>query len=312
MTSAPQFSVIIPVYNDWDPLGECLLSLSRQSGAPAFEVIVVDDGSTNETPDSIRRCSQLYPLNIIRQPHLGIPAARNRGIQNAKGGVLIFTDADCRVQPNCLGALLAALTEFSRDNYFQLRLIGDCSNTVGCAEDLRLLTLQSRMRQPDGRIRYLNTAGFAVRRECVDGNVGLFDPAALRAEDTLLLAHLLRNGELPLFVEAAVVQHSVSLSFAECIRKDMRSAWQQAKTDEIIAAKGIRVRMNHKDRIGILRSAWAASGSPSIGRRAWFMLVTRQSVERAVSFLHRCFRKSPTRAHPARPSSATEPTDLPR
>jgi glycosyltransferase involved in cell wall biosynthesis len=316
MTSIPQFSVIIPVYNDWKPLDETLRSLDEQEATPSFEVIIADDGSAQEAPDIIRQWNEHFPLTIVRQPHTGIPGARNHGIQNANGNVLIFTDADCRLQPNCLAALNATLGKFPQHNYFQLHLIGDCANVVGRAEELRLATLQERMRQLDGCIRYLNTAGFAVRRERVDVNAGLFDPAALRAEDTLLLADLVQCGELPFFAEEAVVQHSVSLSFAACIRKDMRSAWQQAKTDEIIAAKGIRVRMSHKDRIGILQSAWDASRNPSIGRRAWFTLVTRQSVERVVSFCHRCFRigrkHTSGRSSLIQSSSAAQPNDLHR
>jgi glycosyltransferase involved in cell wall biosynthesis len=316
MTSVLQFSVIIPVYNDWEPLDESLRSLSRQTDAPSFEVVIVDDGSAYEAPDSIRRWNQHFPLTIVRQPHTGIPGARNHGIQNAKGNVLVFTDADCRLQSNCLAALGSTLGKFPRHNYFQLHLSGDCSNVVGRAEELRLATLQKRMRQPDGCIRYLNTAGFAIRRERVDANTGLFDPAALRAEDTLLLADLVQSEELPFFVEEAIVQHSVLLSFEACIRKDVRSAWQQAKTDEIIAAKGIRVRMNHKERIGMLRLAWDASRNPSIGRRAWFTLVTRQSVERFVSFCHRCFgikrARTSQRSSLAQPASATQSNDLRR
>ena len=48
------------------------------------------------------------------------------------------------------------------------------------------------MLQPDGRIRYLNTAGFAIRRTAVNVEEGLFDPVAIRAEDTLLLANLMK------------------------------------------------------------------------------------------------------------------------
>jgi glycosyltransferase involved in cell wall biosynthesis len=316
MTSVPQFSIIIPVYNDWKPLDEALLSLSRQAAAPSFEVVIVDDGSAEEVPDTIRQWSQHYPLTIIRQSHKGIPTARNCGIQNAKGSVLVFTDADCRLQPDCLAALDTAILQFPQQNYFQLRLIGDSSNTVGRAEELRLATLQKRMRQPDGCIRYLNTAGFAVRHERVDRNAGLFDPAALRAEDTLLLADLVQSGQLPFFAEEAVVQHLVSLSFSRCIRKDVRSAWRQAKTDEIIAARGIRVRMTHKDRVGMLRLAWDASRNPSIGRRAWFTLVTRQSVERIVSFCHRCFAiGQPPKPRPSpfvQSTSRAQPDDVRR
>ncbi|MGO9434929.1 MAG: hypothetical protein ACLP00_11665, partial [Terracidiphilus sp.] len=68
---------------------------------------------------------------------------------------------------------------------------------------LRLTTFQSLMLQPDDRIRYLNTAGFAIRRARLGIETDVFDPVALRAEDTLLLANLMQVGELPLFVPEA-------------------------------------------------------------------------------------------------------------
>jgi hypothetical protein len=68
------------------------------------------------------------------------------------------------------------------------------------------------MLQPDGSIRYLNTAGFAIRRKGADVAAGLFEPVARRAEDTLLLANLMRRGQLPLFVPDAIVEHAIPLS----------------------------------------------------------------------------------------------------
>ena len=59
---------------------------------------------------------------------------------------------------------------------------------IGRTEQLRLAMLQAHLLQADGRIRYLNTAGFAVRRSAVDLTKGVFDPWPLRAEDTYLMA----------------------------------------------------------------------------------------------------------------------------
>ena len=73
-------------------------------------------------------------------------------------------DADCRLHINCLTALGEALARSPQNDCFQLRLTGSCSTVVGRAEELRLLTFQEHTLQPDGRIRYLNTAGFAIRR----------------------------------------------------------------------------------------------------------------------------------------------------
>ena len=289
-TSTPLFSIIIAVYNDWEPLEECLRSLEQQENSPGFEVIIVDDGSREAAPDSIRAHAKCYSMTIVRQPHAGIAATRNRGIQISKGSVLVFTDADCRLQTNCLGALGTIINDFPKCNYFQLRLAGYCSTVVGRAEELRLVTLQNQMLQPNGCIRYLNTAGFAIRRVHVDVEVGLFDPVTFRAEDTLLLASLIQRGELPFFVAGAVVQHAVSLSVLECFRKDVRSAWLAGKTYDIIAAMGVRVRMGYKGRLDMLLSAWKTARQDSIGRAAWFVLVGRQLFQRIGAFSYRHLR----------------------
>jgi glycosyltransferase involved in cell wall biosynthesis len=287
-TGTPVFSVVVAVYDDWTALEQCLRCLEAQSDAPAFEVIVVDDGSEHAAPESVRQRNWRYPLTIVQQQHAGIAAARNRGLQSSKGSVVVFTDADCRFDANCLSALAVAVVNSQQHNCFQLHLTGDSSSAVGRAEELRLLTIQNQMLQPDGRIRYLNTSGFAIRRVRVGTGADLFDPVALRAEDTLLLANLMQAGELPFFVSNAVVQHVVSLSFFECLRKDVRSAWLEGRTYQIIAAKGVRMRMGHRDRFSMLVSTWKASRQNSIGRGAWLVLVARQSLQRVVTLGYWC------------------------
>jgi glycosyltransferase involved in cell wall biosynthesis len=287
-SSIPLFSVIIAVYNDWGPLEQCLRSLEQQTNSPGVEVIIVDDGSAETAPESIRQRSGCYPLTVARQPHAGISAARNRGVQISKGSVLVFTDADCRFQMECLATLAGTIADSPQQNCFQLHLIGDCSSLVGRAEQLRLLTLQSHLLQPNGRIRYLNTAGFAIRRRRIDFESCLFDPVALRAEDTLLLVSLMEGGELPLFVAEATVQHSVPLGLLANLRKAIRSACLETTTYDIIASKGVRTRVSHRERVVMLLSMWKTSGSSSVGRLAWFVLVLRQALARIVSLAYRC------------------------
>jgi glycosyltransferase involved in cell wall biosynthesis len=156
---APEFSVVIATYNDWGPLKECLRSLAEQNGAPSFEVVVVDDGSREAAPQFIQDWSKRVPLTVVRQQHRGISAARNRGAQSARGATLVSVDADCKLQKDCLMKLAATLAEQPQRNYFQLHIVGDLTRLVGRAEELRLLVVQSHLRQRDGSIRYLNTAG---------------------------------------------------------------------------------------------------------------------------------------------------------
>jgi glycosyltransferase involved in cell wall biosynthesis len=280
-------SIIIAVYNDWTALDECLHSLSERADGRDFEVIVVDDGSDEIAPEAIRQWDRGLALSIVRQPHAGISAARNHGIETSKGSILLFVDADCRLQANCLTALERAIAASPQHTCFQLRLTGNCSGLAGRTEHLRLTTLQNQMLQPDGCMRYLNTAGFAIRRASVRIEKGLFDSVALRGEDTLLLANLMEAGELPFFVGDAVIQHEVAASLPMCLRKDMRSAYLEGGTYALIASRGIRIRMSHRERLSILWSMWKTSEISSIGRLAFFALIVRQLLSRITSVLYR-------------------------
>jgi len=289
-TTTSLFSIIIAVYNDWAPLDQCLRSLARQNDGANFEVIVVDDGSTEGAPEFIRKWGECYPLKLIRDPHEGTSTARNRGVEASQGGVLLFVDADCRLQTNCLAALAKTISDFPQHDYFQLHLVGDCLGTVGRAEELRLAMLQEHMLQRDGRIRYLNTAGFAIRRAAVDVRRGVFDPVALRAEDTFLMATLMQRGELPLFVPEATVEHAIPLSVMACLRKDLRSIYLEARTYDLIASKGVRFRVGYRERLAMVWSMWKTSGKRSFGRRAWFVVTGRQGLRLIASYVYRCFR----------------------
>jgi glycosyltransferase involved in cell wall biosynthesis len=283
----PVFSIIIAVYNDWIALDSCLSSIAQEAGSPDFEVIVVDDGSDELVRENFEQWASRLPLTILKQSHTGVSAARNHGIRASRGEVLLFVDADCRLHINCLTALGEALARSPQNDCFQLRLTGSCSTVIGRAEELRLLTFQEHTLQPDGRIRYLNTAGFAIRRARVGAEAALFDPAAIRGEDTLLLADLMQRGELPLFVPDAIVQHDTPMSLLACLRKDIRSAYREARTYDLIASRGIRIRITQRERLKVLWSAWRIAGQYSLGRSAWFVLFGRQALQRLISFLYK-------------------------
>ncbi len=284
-------SIIIAVYNDWPKLRRCLQALGDQVQPPAFEVIVVDDGSREGAPASIVEWSAAYPWKILRQSHLGAAAARNYGIRNSAGEILLFIDADSIPQEDCLASLTESIAASPARNYFQLCLAGIRSNVAGRAEDLRLIATQEFLLQPDGCIRYLNTAGFAVRRSCVDVEKGLFDERALRAEDTLLLANLKRSNQLPLFVRSAIVRHETNLSVVQCLQKSVRSAISESRTHAIIATLDVEVLMSHRERFDMLRSIWKISKTKSIGRGAFFLLVARQTLRFVTLVVCRIVRK---------------------
>ncbi len=298
LSGMPSFSIIIAVYNDWRVLGACLDSLAAQKDSLDFEIIVVDDGSSQSAPEAIVERTRRLPLTLVRRPHAGISAARNHGIRISRGSTLLFVDADCRLGDGCLIALSAAIADSPQSSYFQLRLVGDCARLVGKSEHLRLTTLQKQLLESDGRIRYLNTAGFAVRRAAVPVESGLFDESAIRAEDTLLLANLIERSELPIFVPGAIVQHEVCLSLTKCLSKDIRSAYAEGATYARIASRGVNIRMSHRERLNMLASMWQTSQFAPIGRFACLCLILRQSSSRTTSLLYRLLHYRPAALRP--------------
>ena len=106
---AKKVSLIIPAYNEEEVIGNCLKSLLKQTFKP-LEIIVVDDGSTDNTISIVKNC-QLSTVNcqLFRQKHLGPGPARNLGASNAKAEILIFVDADMTFDKNFIKDLTAPI-----------------------------------------------------------------------------------------------------------------------------------------------------------------------------------------------------------
>jgi len=85
-------SVIIPAYNAEGTIAECLQSLVKQDYKKPYEIIVVDDGSTDNMPSEVKKFKK---VKLIRQRRGGPAKARNSGAKAAKGSIMLFTDADC-------------------------------------------------------------------------------------------------------------------------------------------------------------------------------------------------------------------------
>ena len=101
----PFVSVIVCSYNGGKTLAECLESLGKIN-YPAYEAILVDDGSTDNTPEIAARFPQ---IRYIRQENHGLSYARNAGAAAAQGEVLAYTDSDCMADPDWLYYLVGTL-----------------------------------------------------------------------------------------------------------------------------------------------------------------------------------------------------------
>lgn len=100
-----QISVIVPVFNREEYIGRCLRSLLSQSfGKKNFEIIVVNDGSTDSTEKILNAFKE--DIKIIKnEKNLGLPAALNKGIKNSKGKYIVRVDSDDYVNSEFLKIL---------------------------------------------------------------------------------------------------------------------------------------------------------------------------------------------------------------
>lgn len=115
-----KLSIIIPVYNVADYLRKCVDSVLNQDlVSSTYEIILVDDGSPDESPQICDNYSSDHDnIRVIHRENGGLSAARNSGIEVAQGEYIMFVDSDDFIEPNVLGKLMA---QAERDNLDVLR-----------------------------------------------------------------------------------------------------------------------------------------------------------------------------------------------
>lgn len=97
--TVPDFTVVIPTYNYGAYLARAVESVHAQTG-PTREIVVIDDGSTDDTPAVAARLAS--KITYVRQPNSGVAVARNAGIERARGRYIVFLDADDRLADHAL------------------------------------------------------------------------------------------------------------------------------------------------------------------------------------------------------------------
>jgi glycosyltransferase involved in cell wall biosynthesis len=196
----PFISVVVPVRNEEGKIERCIRSLQQQSLEPdRYEVLVVDDGST----DGCGGAAERLGARVIRQDAAGAAAARNRGIREARGDFIVFTDADCVPDQDWLELLTRPLADFGVQG-----AVGQCTSPqthwVARLIQLELDERYDRMRRHQ-QIDFLNTGNCGFQKSLLQAN--LFDESFRWLEDVELSFRLSRNGNRMLFVPEARVQH---------------------------------------------------------------------------------------------------------
>lgn len=195
----PSITAVVPAYNAAAHIDACLQSILAQRGPFRLEVIVVDDGSDDDTAEKARA---LPGVRVLRQVNAGPSAARNRGIAAASGQWIAFLDSDDRWPADRLANQLAVL-----DQAPDLGLIfGDCAlfdasgirmpsffvdaglDAAFWGHPIRVVDAYAKL----FRLNYIPTGSVLVRRDCIERGEG-FDAGLRMVEDLDLWLRIARH-----------------------------------------------------------------------------------------------------------------------
>jgi GT2 family glycosyltransferase/glycosyltransferase involved in cell wall biosynthesis len=264
-----EISVIIPTYNRCAVLASCLAALEQQSLAKErFEVIVIDDGSTDGTEQLCQGLSISFPLVYLRQSNAGAGAARKSGSEVAQGKYLLLFNDDTLAAPELLTEHLRAQHEYAPK---KCAVLGDFRYPTEAGKRALTSFLATRpflfpqVNMKAGFYReswYFIACNLSVRREAVLG-VGCFDPQFRVAEDTELGARLVQEGYRIRYHPRAVAWHD-HLKFTSTDL--LKRARAYAPADLLLFKKHPHLLGSGTGPFGRLDDGWAAKTKDSLDK----------------------------------------------
>lgn len=233
MSDRPTVSVIVPAHNAADTIVDCLHAIYAQRDATATEIIVIDDGSTDETA----RLAEAAGATIIRQARGRPAAARNAGIRAARGEIICCTDADCAPTPEWLARLTAPFADSSiaaaKGSYATRQ-----REIVARFVQLEYEDKYDYMRGAT-TIDFIDTYAAAYRREVVLED-GLFDERFDYLEDQELSFRMADRGRRMVFQPEAVVYHRHAASLSAYTRKKLTIGYWKAQVVRLHPGRAVR------------------------------------------------------------------------
>ncbi|MSS70119.1 MAG: glycosyltransferase [Candidatus Latescibacteria bacterium] len=219
-------SVVIATYNRRDMLAQCLGALSEQAFDGGYEVVVVDDGSSDGTEAMVAGLVPGYPVPLVyfRQQNRGVAVARNAGLAGACGAVIAFLDDDHVATKTWLQDICRALEDPGVGG-----VSGRGRAVAGPALISRYLCFHRAHEAPKiegGEVLYLVTGNSAFRREAVE-RAGPFDErfasffkgVAPGGEDTEFSMRLRQAGYRLAYVPSAITDHHQKTSFRTVMKE---------------------------------------------------------------------------------------------
>lgn len=186
MTRPTTISVVVPLYNKRGEIGRCIESIAAQT-VPPDEVIVVDDGSTDGSRD-VAAATPCPALRVISQQNQGECAARNTGIQAAKGSLVAFLDADDEWRPEFLSEIVRLQRTFPQAGAYSTAYtidkgrFGEYDVTCDLGSELALLAVGEGFRDWFTAPAAMWSSSSAVRKHVFD-TVGMFRPGIRQGGD---------------------------------------------------------------------------------------------------------------------------------
>jgi len=212
----PFVSVIVPVFNGQDTIEACLNALVAQDyPADRYEVIIVDNNSTDGTTRLVQQFPVRYILERSRQSSY---AARNRGVREAQGALLAFTDADCVPDPAWLRYGVAA---------FASATVGGVAGTIASLDPatvaqryaVRKGALSQETALTQNSFRPAVYTANALYRKAALEQAGGFDPGVISGGDADLAWRVQELGFSITFAPQAVVRHRHRERVADLLRQ---------------------------------------------------------------------------------------------
>jgi len=229
-------SIVIPTFNGGSRIGNCLDSLVKQTAGRDVEILVVDDGSTDNTADVVRGYSS---VRLITQANAGPAAARNHGGQEAQGTILLFTDDDCVPMPDWLEAMLGPFKDpevVGAKGVYR-------THQKSLAARFVQIEYEDKYRLMTGlpSIDFIDTYSAGFRRERFLEMAG-YDtsfPVAC-AEDVELSYRMSARGWKMKFVPAAIVYHTHPHTFWRYLKKKYKFAFWRVLAVRKNPSKGVK------------------------------------------------------------------------
>jgi lipopolysaccharide/colanic/teichoic acid biosynthesis glycosyltransferase len=247
--TAPPLAVVVPAYNAADTISGCVMALRQQQYDGPVDIIVVDDGSTDDTAALARDAG----ATVITTPRGRPAAARNAGARAATADIICFTDADCAPRPDWLSEISAPLADpavvAAKGTYATRQ-----RSLVARFVQLEYEDKYDRLR-PQPTIDFIDTYACAYRRDVLLANGG-FDERFHYLEDQELSFRLAARGYRMVFRPAAVVEHRHSAGLGAYLRKKATIGYW--KVQVVRRFPGQAVRDSHTPQVMKLQIVLAA------------------------------------------------------